>query len=109
MEPTKVQNHLPAEATAARADRAPATQGSERGGAGSIQSSRPWNSGDQIELSSLAGRIVQVEGAHSAERASRVQDLARLYAEGRYQVEPGPLSQRIVAEWVANGAGAKIQ
>jgi len=59
---------------------------------------------DRIQLSSLADQILRVDEAQTAARASRVQELGRLYGDGRYTVDPGQLSHRMVTEWLASGA-----
>jgi len=59
---------------------------------------------DEVELSGLAGRLAQALETAAAERAARVERLARLYAGGHYQVDAAALS-RVLARQVLPESG----
>jgi len=62
--------------------------------------------GDQVELSGLAGRLAQALEAAATQRAARVEQLARQYADGRYQVDAAALSRVLVRQMHAESGQA---
>ena len=58
--------------------------------------------GDQIELSSLAGKLSELQ-TDSPERAKRLEKLALEVQSGRYQVDSAELSRRIVDDAIQSG------
>ena len=106
MEPTRVQNELAAGTSTTRTERTVGSQGIDRPGT-AAGSQVAQGSSDQVRFSSLAGRIVRLEAVQSAERAGRIQELSKLYADNRYTVDSAELSRRVVTEWLANGAAAQ--
>ena len=107
MEPTRVQNELAAGTSSARTERSPGTAGLDRSGQAASGRAAAGSS-DRIQLSSLADQILRVEGAQTAARTSRVQELGKAYAAGRYTVDPAQLSHRMVSEWLAGGTSRPV-
>ena len=60
--------------------------------------------GDQVELSGLAGQLAQALEAAATQRAARVEQLARLYADDRYHVDAAALS-RVLVRQIQAGSG----
>jgi anti-sigma28 factor (negative regulator of flagellin synthesis) len=68
------------------------TSASKRGSGQGLQD------GDRIEISSLSGGITASLASANAQQASRVSQLAALYASGRYQVDAAKVSRALVEQ-----------
>ena len=64
---------------------------------------RAGATGDNVELSGLAGKLSEVVSSDSPQRTARVEQLARLYAAGSYQPQSAGASRGMVAEALAAG------
>jgi anti-sigma28 factor (negative regulator of flagellin synthesis) len=60
--------------------------------------------GDRIEISSLSGGIAASMASADAQQASRVSQLAALYASGRYQVDAAKISHALVERSVGEAS-----
>ncbi|HWC00851.1 MAG TPA: flagellar biosynthesis anti-sigma factor FlgM [Bryobacteraceae bacterium] len=109
MQPTRLNTELTTGTSSSRAERTTATRATESGNQAAVGRTSSGSSEDQIQLSSLAGKIVQVAGAQAAQRAGRIEELSKIYAQGDYHVQPEQLSRHIVDEWLAGGTVAKSQ
>jgi anti-sigma28 factor (negative regulator of flagellin synthesis) len=87
-----------AQAEAAKAQEA---QRIERAGTQRSGSTGGSEGGDQVQLSSLAGRVSNAIQTSSTDRSSRVQALAAAYQSGSYQSDAGATSSAMVSETLA--------
>lgn len=71
------------------------------GAQGAERRDRP--SGDQVELSGLAGRLSEVMRVESEDRAARLQRLSMAVAAGTYQPAASAIGRGIVEEALAAG------
>jgi anti-sigma28 factor (negative regulator of flagellin synthesis) len=60
--------------------------------------------GDAVSLSNLS-RKIEAHGVDEAQRGKRVEELARLYASGNYAADARQVSERLIEEALAAGAG----
>lgn len=60
---------------------------------------------DTAELSGLTGKIQQADSQAAAGRAAKIDQLRNQVANGTYQVTPAAISQGIVNDALAAGAG----
>ena len=70
------------------------------GGAGAEPAS------DQIDLSSLAGRLAQTQSALAASRGQRVAHIAAAYRAGNYRTDAQQISRRMVDESLSAGGSS---
>ena len=63
---------------------------------------------DQFELSGLASQLAKAGAEFTAEQASRVHSLSRLYAAGQYQVDERQLARSMVNHMLA-GAETSVK
>ena len=61
------------------------------------------SSGDRVELSGTMARISRAVSSYSADRAGKVQALARQYQSGNYRPDSVHTSQGMVAEALGSG------
>jgi anti-sigma28 factor (negative regulator of flagellin synthesis) len=54
--------------------------------------------GDQVQLSNLSGRLLEMLRADSADRTARIERLAADYKAGRYQADPVEVSRGIIGD-----------
>jgi anti-sigma28 factor (negative regulator of flagellin synthesis) len=54
--------------------------------------------GDQVQLSNLSGRLLELSAVHSADREARIERLSADYKAGRYQPDAMAVSQGIVGD-----------
>lgn len=87
----------------------PASQSAPAGNV--TQSNSPAKTGsaantgaDQVDISTLSGNIASSSSALASQQASRVQQLAALYAKGQYQVDARQLSSALVSRALASGS-----
>lgn len=85
-------------APALQTGRTPEAPAADRPGSGSQAHSLESAGGDRAELSGLTGRISQTLAAQSAERAQRLDKLAKEYHAGRYNPDSQPVSRAIVGQ-----------
>ena len=72
---------------------------SEALGRGNASRASGYGSGsDQVELSDLASLLAQTLSAGSAQRSSRVEELATDYRQGLYTIDSAQTSQALVSE-----------
>ena len=73
--------------------------GQERGGA-----ARTGGHSDQVSLSSLSNRLLELASADRPERTARVQQVTNEVRSGRYQVDSAAVSKSMVQEAIGHGA-----
>lgn len=66
-------------------------------GASSRIGSTSGGAGDQVEISSFSGNVAESAAALASQQASRVSQLAALYARGEYHVDSRQLSGALVS------------
>ncbi len=76
------------------------TRESEGVGAGGARKSAAGGlqDGDQVQLSNLSGRLLDMVRADSADRTARIERLAADYRAGRYEADPVEVSRGIIGD-----------
>jgi anti-sigma28 factor (negative regulator of flagellin synthesis) len=87
--------------SASESGRAQETQKADRG---SNSQAATNSSSDRVELSGTMARISRAISSYGADRAGKVQALARQYQSGNYQPDSVKTSQGMVAEALGSGA-----
>jgi anti-sigma28 factor (negative regulator of flagellin synthesis) len=85
-------------ASGPQSGRTPETQPADRSGSTSGTQVSESAGGDRAEISGLAARISKTVGAQSAERAHRVEMLARQYRAGNYNVNSQSASRGVIQD-----------
>jgi len=99
----RVQSDALNQAAAPLTNRATDVQKADRFTTGRAQN-LTGGSYENVELSDLVRNIGQAVGGIISSNASRVNELAAAYQSGRYQVDAGQLSNKLIANSLASGS-----
>jgi anti-sigma28 factor (negative regulator of flagellin synthesis) len=76
-------------------------------GSGKSRSAFGVDSGDHVQVSSIAEGISAGISAQNVSRAARVSQLSALYASGQYKVDSSAVSQAVVGNAVKSSVAGK--
>lgn len=68
-------------------------------------SSGPAAASDEVDISSLSGKIADAVATQQTQQSERVSHLAALYANGNYHVDANTLSKALVSQAIGASSG----